>query len=97
MDFKPFYSEIKQDNKDNTYLVHYAEHSTVKLTDAYNSAGDSYFGVEIECFIENIRGVLRVFPNFIDEVDVDVRRGLSKLGFEKREPTEMELLLYKKR
>ena len=96
MSFKPHFSEIKQSNKDYIYLIHYAQHCTVQATLCYNSIGQSYSGVMLEAFVETFRGLLREFPNFLEEVDYEPRKELIKLGFVETEPSDLELSLYKK-
>jgi hypothetical protein len=94
--FKPSYSVINQKNKDILFIVHYAEHSTVHATNAYNSAGQSYFGVELSGFVETFRGLLRVFPNFLEVLGHDPKSELKELGFVEVEPTDLEKMLYDK-
>lgn len=96
MNFKPCFSELKQSDKDILYIVHPYENTTIILRDCYNSIGDSYMGIQIEAFIENIRGLLRTYPNFLEVVDLQPRRELKELGFVQVEPTELEVMLYKK-
>lgn len=93
--FKPHFSEIRQENKDILYIVHYAKDSTIKVIHVYNSIGQSYMGVEVEAFVETLRGLLREFPDFLEVLGHDPRKELAKLGFVQMEPTDMELMLYK--
>lgn len=95
MSFQPHYSEIKS-GKDYLYLIHYSEHSTVALHLVYNEISSTYMGIKLDGFIENIRGLLRSYPDFLEVVCLDPKRDLAKLGFKKTEATVLELLLYKK-
>ena len=93
MSFQAHYSEIKR-GKDYLYLVHYSKHSTVRLHLVYNEISSTYMGVKLDGFIENIRGLLYAFPNFLEVLGVDPTKELNELGFLKSEPTAMELLLF---
>ncbi|WP_317897146.1 hypothetical protein [Aurantibacillus circumpalustris] len=95
MSFKPHYSEIKR-GKDYLYLVHYSKHSTVRLHLVYNEISSTYMGVKLDGFVENIRGLLYTYSNFLEVVGVDPNKELAKLGFSKTAPSALELLLYKK-
>ena len=95
MSFKPHYSEIKR-GKDYLYLVCYSKHSTVRLHLVYNEISSTYMGVKLDGFVENIRGLLYSYPNFLEVVGVDPTMELAKLGFIKTEPSAMDLLLYQK-
>lgn len=95
MSFQPHYSEIKR-GKDYLYLVHYSKHSTVRLYLVYNEISSTYMGVKLDGFVENIRGLLYCYPNFLEVVGLDPTRELDKLGFIKTEPSAMDLLLCQK-
>ena len=95
MSFLPHYSEIKQ-GKGYLYLIHYSEHSTVALHLVYNEISSTYMGIKLDGFIENIRGLLSRYPDFLEVICLDPKRDLAKLGFKQVEPTVLELLLYKK-
>ena len=51
-------------------------------------------GVKMDGFIENIRGLLYAFPDFLEVLGVDPTKELNELGFLKSEPKAMELLLF---
>ena len=94
MSFQPNYSEIKS-GKNYLYLVHYSHHSTIRLHLVFNAISGTYTGIKLDGFIENIRGLLYAFPNFLEVVGVDPSKELNTLGFIKTEPTALELLLYR--
>lgn len=95
MSFQPHYSEIRK-GKNALFLVHYSEHSTIKLYLVYNEISSTYMGVTLDGFVENIRGLIYAFPNFLDVVCLDPAKELAALGFKRTEPTAIELLLYNK-
>lgn len=95
MSFQPHFCEIKR-GKDYLYLIHYSKHSTVRLYLVFNEISGTYMGVKLDGFIENIRGLLYAYPTFLEVVGTDPSKELSSLGFIKKEPTAMELLLYQK-
>lgn len=80
MSFQPNYSEIKS-GKNYLYLVHYSKHSTVRLYLVYNEISSTYMGVKMDGFVENIRGLLYAFPNFLEVLGVDPTKELNELGF----------------
>lgn len=96
MEFKPCYSEIRKSDKSILFLVHYAKDSTVHVENVYNSISYTYMGITINCFTDTLRGLLRTFPDFLEVLGHDPRKDLKKLGFVEVEPTELELMLYKK-
>lgn len=97
MDFKPHFVEIKLDNKDYLYIVHYREHSSIHLVHVFNSISDTYMGIELKGFVEEVRGLLRAFPNFVEEFSFhETKKDLLAMGFVQTEPTELEIMLYKK-
>lgn len=85
------YSVYKCPNNDYVIKVTYADGCTVRLRYCYNNIGNSYSGTMIESFVESIRGLLRVCPNFFDEFDTsDYNRSLMQLGFTEVEFPEKE-------
>lgn len=92
--FIPTFSEIRMPNKDYLYIVRYSEYSTIKMVLVYNSISQGYMGVTIDAFVDSLRGLLNVYPDFLQNTGVDPCKELSKMGFTKREPTEMEMYLY---
>lgn len=95
MSFQPHYSEIRT-GKNFMFLVHYSKHSTVRLQLVFSEISSTYTGIKLDGFVENIRGLLYMYPNFLEVVGIDPTRELAMLGFIKSEPTAMELLLYQK-
>lgn len=95
--FKPYYCEIVQPDKNVLFLVQFDKGSLIKLTLVYNSISGGYMGVTADAFIETMRYLLRLFPNFFEEIDYRPDVTLMKMGFEKREPTEHELFVWQKR
>lgn len=95
--FKPYYCEIPQPDKDVLFLVYFSHGSLLKLTLEYNSIGGSYMGVSVDAFIETMRYLLKIYPNFFEDIDYRPDVALTKMGFEKREPTERELFIWQKR
>ena len=93
MSFQPYFSEIRK-GKNTLFLVHYSEHSIIKLFMVYNEISNTYMGVTIDGFVENIRGLLYAYPNFLEVVGLDPAKELAELGFKRTEPNAIELLLY---
>lgn len=94
MIFKKTFAKITQPNKSHKYIVEYAKDSTVIVEHSYNSISGTYIGVRVDGFVENIRGLLRTIPNFLDEVTIDPCKELLRIGFEERQPTDLEILMY---
>ena len=96
MAFKPHYSEIKQSDKSQLFIVHYAEHSSINITHVFNCISDTYMGITVDGFTETLRGLLRMFPNFLEVIGYNPRKELAELGFIETKPTKLEKLLYEK-
>lgn len=93
MSFQPHFSEIRK-GKNTLFLVHYSEHSTIKLYLVYNEISSTYLGVTLDGFVENIRGLLYAYSNFLEVVGFDIAKELAELGFKRTKPNAIELLLY---
>lgn len=96
MEFKPNYSKIKKENKDIVFNVHPYRDSTVTFIYTFNSISGTYMGVMVECFVDTMRGFLREYPSFFEEVsEYEFENDLKKLGFIEVEPSRVELLITK--
>ena len=94
--FIPNFCEIKLADKSYIYLVRFSENSSVKLEHDFSSTSQTYTGVIISAYMETMRSLLRLFPNFLDEVSLQPNKELVSLGFVQVEPTELELFWTKK-
>ena len=81
MEFKPTFYEIKLPNKDIKVVVNYADCCNCHFIYAYNGIANTFYGLQCDSFIENVRGLLKVFPAFFENIDnADYRKDLNKMG-----------------
>jgi hypothetical protein len=96
MEFKPNYSKIVKENKDIVFNVHHYRDSTISFIYTYNSISNTYMGVMVDCFIDTMRGFLRVYPDFFENIsEYEFEKDIQKLGFVEVAPSEVELLITK--
>lgn len=89
------FAVLKRADKSYLYLVRYEKDSTVIIEYVYNSISSTYMGSKLDGFVENIRGLLRAVPNFIEDFEgSNPERSLLELGFVQVEPTELDKLVY---
>lgn len=89
------YCEITLPNKDIEVIVWYNHNSRVHLRYCYNSISQTYMGLQCLTFISELRGLLRVCPDFFEQVsEQDYRKNLKALGFENIEPSDADIKLY---
>lgn len=80
--FKKQFSEMGLPNKDYIIMVWYAPECYAKFIFCYNSISGGYMGLQVDSFIEDIRGLLKVVPDFFEQIDQDYPRRLKEMGFE---------------
>jgi len=89
------YTEIKKENKDYHVILTYAKDCQVHFTYCYNSIANTYSGLQINTFTNSIRGLLRVCPDFFNDLsEHEYRKCFERLGFEYVTPTQTELTIW---
>lgn len=89
------YCEIKKPNKDIYIILKYANNCSVHFTYCYNPISDTYTGLQVNSFIDSVRGLLRICPDFFNDLcEHDYVRHFNKLGFDKTDPTETDILIF---
>lgn len=81
---------------DYIYYVTLNEHCSFKLYYEFSNISSTYGGVDLMIDIDNIRGLLRQIPNFIEDfVWCDIDKSLKGFGFEKQtEATPLQQMMY---
>ena len=93
--FKKTWCEIRLPNKDIKILLNYAPNCTAYFTYCYNSISGGYMGLQMESFIDTIRGLLRAHPEFMETISEHLyRKSFEKMGFAETEPTEQDIRLH---
>lgn len=87
------FSEHQCPNKDVILKVYYATGCDVRFVYCYNSIGNSYYGLKVDSFIEDVRGLLFHEPDFFDYMDDDYQRRLLENGFKQIPFSEREIKL----
>jgi len=88
------YKEILLPNKDYKMILEYAPSNQVHFRYNYNSISNGYTGLVCESHTDSIRGLLRLWPTFFDDIDDDYRKTFEKMGINRVEATEREVFLY---
>lgn len=93
--------EYRLPNNDYAVIVN-VDGYTLYFTYAFNSINGSYIGLSLENFINSIRGVLRLIPDFFERLDeYSWKKDLLNMGFNLIEPTEKDIrnisLIYNKK
>lgn len=86
---------FNKNTKNYTYIIGAKSGNSICLVMEYNSIGGTYYGTMVNSFISTIRGFLREFPDFLENIDeTKPEDWLKQNGFEKTKPTELEFRLY---
>lgn len=94
MEFTKTWQEIRLPNKSYQVILTYAPGCKVYFKYVYNSISMGYMGLTADSFVETIRGLLRVCPDFF-ELDLDrYRETFEKIGFAQTDPTESDIRMY---
>lgn len=94
MEFTKTWQEIRLPNKNYKVILNYAPGCNAHFEYAYNGISNTYMGLMVDSFVETIRGLLRVCPDFF-ELDLDrYRETFEKIGFTQTEPTESYIRMY---
>ena len=81
MKFKPTFYEVKLPNKDIKVVINYAYGCDAHFTYAYNNIANTFYGLQCDSFIGSIRGLIRLYPNFFNDIsESDYRKDLNKMG-----------------
>lgn len=88
------FSIIKLSTKDWLFIVK-NQSVTINMRLGYSSITKTYTGTMFESYVENIRALLQLEPNFLVEFKTfRPEESLIELGYKQVEPTAQEILAY---
>lgn len=93
-EFKKTFSEIRLPNKDIVIRIQYANNCMATFKYVFNSISGGYMGLMADSFIDSIRGLLYVVPDFFQMMDHSYEKELIRMGFEKIQPSENDTKHY---
>lgn len=89
------FKRIPQANKDYLFIVEFDNGSSIQMKNTYSYISGTYTGTKISGYVETVRLVLAIMPNFLEEFDgYDPINSLKLLGFIEVEPTKLEFTMY---
>jgi len=95
MKFQPVFYEIKLPNKDIKVVINYAHECNAYFTYAHNNIANTFYGLQCESFIGAIRGLIRLYPNFFNDIsESDYRKDLNKMGIIEIDAPEIMKKIY---
>lgn len=88
------YKGILLPNKDYKVILNFAPDCDARFRLNYSGISGTYTGLVCESYTDSIRGLLRLWPTFFDDIDDDYRKTFEKMGISKVEATEKEVRLH---